>query len=287
MPYLVSSDSPHKPAVGAGINWGHPLSSGLLGAWAFNEGAGGVVNDSIRSGSRLSAINGPTWTATQNGAGMRFVAASLQYLQVSDSTPLVLTYDCTIVWYGIKNSSTTASYNNIWGINKLFLGSSPTLCEWALGIGDGNLGNADLMEFSLYMGAVNNGFRSALAMPVGSLTHVCGVRRGSIMYLFRNGVQDVNTLNCGAGAINNAGRNVRIAHNDDPSGNLYTDCTVSMAAVWNRALTPDEVKAHAANPYCIFGAVSPLNRIATAYPLPAARTLSPRFLFFDVGEHRT
>ena len=43
-----------KPPMGYGIDWSHPLASGLVGCWLFNEGAGGVANDLSSIGAKFT-----------------------------------------------------------------------------------------------------------------------------------------------------------------------------------------------------------------------------------------
>ena len=44
--FPVEAGTPYtsKPPLGSQIDWGHPLSKGLVGCWLFNEGGGAIVN---------------------------------------------------------------------------------------------------------------------------------------------------------------------------------------------------------------------------------------------------
>jgi hypothetical protein len=55
-----------KPRPGTPIQWGHPLSRGLVGAWMFNQGSGNPVNDVSQVVSGASTPP-PPWTVGPRG----------------------------------------------------------------------------------------------------------------------------------------------------------------------------------------------------------------------------
>ena len=54
-----------KPPLGTPIDWGNPLTWGLVGAWAFNEGGGNTVFDSVNP--RSGTINANTGSFKTEG----------------------------------------------------------------------------------------------------------------------------------------------------------------------------------------------------------------------------
>ena len=61
-----------KPLVGTQINWGHPLSKGLVGAWVINEGSGDRIYDASGNQNDLSSIGSPQ----RNGGNLEFNGSS-------------------------------------------------------------------------------------------------------------------------------------------------------------------------------------------------------------------
>jgi hypothetical protein len=93
-----------NPMLGASIDPGHPLADGLVGFWAFNEGAGGRVNDGTGHGYHGSVYN-PTsalWKPTPRGLALNCNAAS--YVRAAPGLTAGLTA-CTVVLWAQKSSS--------------------------------------------------------------------------------------------------------------------------------------------------------------------------------------
>ena len=59
-----------KPPLGATIDFSHPLSRGLVGAWLMNEGGGKIVNDIARKNNGI--INGADWVPSKYGKALFF-----------------------------------------------------------------------------------------------------------------------------------------------------------------------------------------------------------------------
>lgn len=85
----------NKPPPGTPINWQHPLASGLIGCWIFNEGGGLTAYDATgRYGNgTLSGTTGvPSWVSDGGGGitpppghALSFVAANTQYVQIANN----------------------------------------------------------------------------------------------------------------------------------------------------------------------------------------------------------
>jgi hypothetical protein len=63
-----------KPMLGSMVNWGHPLSQGLVGCWLMNEGAGNLVKD-IALGNN-GTTSGTLWSPSQCGMALNFDGAT-------------------------------------------------------------------------------------------------------------------------------------------------------------------------------------------------------------------
>ena len=92
MPYIITSKTRSyrdtKPPVGSTLNWGHPLSKGLVGCWMMNEGGGNLVNDIA---SKYNGTNsGAVWSNQQKGKALKFNGTSDNIL-IGDKSKLNLT----------------------------------------------------------------------------------------------------------------------------------------------------------------------------------------------------
>ncbi len=104
-----------KPTLGAQVETGIAVSTGLLGVWNFNENAGVTTRDAIGiyGDGTLGGTSGiPAWgtsTAT-NGAALAFTAANNQYVNIPDQAGHRIT-DYTIETMFYLNS--LRNYNGI------------------------------------------------------------------------------------------------------------------------------------------------------------------------------
>lgn len=61
----------NKPPIGSTVNWSHPLSKGLVGAWLMNEGAGNRINDLSKNKNNLINTNA-NWITTNKNKSLNF-----------------------------------------------------------------------------------------------------------------------------------------------------------------------------------------------------------------------
>jgi hypothetical protein len=108
-------------------------TTGLVGAWAFDDGSGTTARDTSGNGNTGTLLNGPTWTAGKIGQALSFNGVN-QYVSVPhasgfDAYPLTLA-----MW---MKTSTTAGVRGL--VNKYVPGSSNgyevfvsngNLCAW-------------------------------------------------------------------------------------------------------------------------------------------------------------
>jgi len=71
-----------KPLSGDLIDYGHPLSQGLVGLWLMNEGSGNKVFDLSGNGNIGTFVNSPIWKVGKHGYAIDFVSASDQYIDL-------------------------------------------------------------------------------------------------------------------------------------------------------------------------------------------------------------
>ena len=59
-----------KPPLGSQIQFGHPLATGLIGCWLFNEDGGNIVQDPIRGTIGTFSGTGLTWVPGKFGSAI-------------------------------------------------------------------------------------------------------------------------------------------------------------------------------------------------------------------------
>ena len=96
-----------KPLLGTPIDWSNPLSQGLVGAWAFNEGAGSSIFDAVTNKS-FPASGGLTW----GSGGAVFGGSTFVSLGTALNSTLVETKPWTILF---EISPAVATSNNVFG----------------------------------------------------------------------------------------------------------------------------------------------------------------------------
>jgi len=69
---------------------GHPLNDGLVAAWLLGEGGGDTTRDLSGRSLHGTLVNGPTWVVTPYGWGLKFNNTSHQYVQLPDETSEML-----------------------------------------------------------------------------------------------------------------------------------------------------------------------------------------------------
>jgi hypothetical protein len=109
-----------KPPLGSTINWGHPLSKGLVGCWLMNEGGGGKVFNLARKDiGTFRNLSNVTWKKGIKGNNIDFTGIGANYGQQSISIPdktvynLEGSFSIVSLAYAINTDSVSHSYTII------------------------------------------------------------------------------------------------------------------------------------------------------------------------------
>ncbi len=131
----AAGNSATSAPVSVTVSNGTTTTSGAVGYWTFDEGAGTTAADSSGSGNTGTLMNGPTWTTGIMGSALQFDGLG-NYVNVP-STAALDAYPLTVaVWLktstasgvrGVVNKYLAGSYN---GYN-VFLNNG-SLCAWYL-----------------------------------------------------------------------------------------------------------------------------------------------------------
>jgi RHS repeat-associated protein len=201
--------------------------------WSFTGLSLVETNGSGRDGV---AYNGPYSTTDEcgvTGNAYRFDGWD-DYIAVADHADLDFGADDFTVAVWIKK----ISHKN-WAITaaaKWLNGGSPGSNEWLLTIGD-NISGMDPPAFFVESGTTIYKTSSSTNVSLGTWYHLVGMRDGDSIHIFLDGVHTGSTY-IGSAAINNVGRKLYFANVE--SG-IYTDAEISDVAIYDRALTGQQV----------------------------------------------
>jgi hypothetical protein len=241
--------SQQKPPLGSQINWSHPLSKGLVGCWLFNEGGGLKVKDltGLHDGTRTT---GATfyWSQSPQGSILSQQGGDAgQYVLCGTRNDLLLyNKPCSIVALvqansaGDNNQGCIISKQTSSGATvSLNVGVTSTFYFWVKG------------TTSLNVRASNN------ALPFGTtqpLRQIAATWDGSVtatnVHLYVQGKETTyQTQTDGATLTDNSNRQIGLFNYSSGVGAGLRG-KIGYVYVYNRALSPQEIKSLYIEPYC-------------------------------------
>lgn len=233
-----------KPPLGASINWGHPLTSGLVNAFLFNEGGGIKVNDSANASyvGTVAGITLPSWsfdpkemsisTAGALGPNIQTVIPDTNYLG-----------DLSILWCGafrvagtfhslVFKSALNGATNN--PIEFRTENTTPPRLQFV---------DADALNL--------NTWTCATTVSVGA-HHQLGVSRPASLNVaptfYVDGVQGA-AASGGGSAVTATGTNANLRFLLRADGGSNLDGQITLVYIWRRLLRTDEFQSLQVNPY--------------------------------------
>lgn len=210
-----------KPNFGdTRINWDNPITQGLVGAWAFNEGSGTSITDAVSK--TVSTFTGATW----NGCDLVTTRASgngaiLPSVGLTDKITVMV---CSTMATSAADSHLISRYNG-----------------WVMS-GDGTN-----MRFRID-GAVNVSFGSIASLRDSKQHTFSGVYDGANVTTYTDGVFVASSARTGNMTLSG---NTTLATYNGGTG-FEWDGTIKYALIFNRALSASEVASLSANPYQIY-----------------------------------
>ena len=245
-----------KPPPGTLIDWGHPLSYGLIGCWLLNEVGSGRIIDSTGRHPPGSLVNAPTWDRGMFGPAMQFSNASNTYINIGNSIPLRGLGQFSISCWAYPTSTTAnrafisewegcTSANGstfTWGMNQNGANAVQFYVDnQATGCGSGGSGQWNSVT-------VQNVWQHLVVTFDGTL----GV--GSKSQLYRNGVQQVkandsiNVTTTGTFTTNP----LTIGTLDGISPKWPFDGKLDNYQMWNRVISQAEARKLYTAPFDFF-----------------------------------
>ena len=238
-----------KPPSGAKVNSADRLSRGLVGAWLFNEKAGGPRDAvGVNNGT---LVNAPTWGASRWGQSLTLTAGSSQAVTFADTNALAA--------IGAANAAFTI------GVRFVFSGNTFTAYNlFGRGTNSGlsrlirlQIDSSNRVAADLYDGSNNPSAAGGAVGGAGSVATAMLVRWNRYgtnqIRVYLNGVQVASaTDTTAANALNGSTQTWYVGRRADGVGGAFFSGAVDSAFVWNRGLTPQQAAAWSADPVRMF-----------------------------------
>lgn len=204
-------------------------------------GTGNTWYDLTNRGNHASLINGPTYSS--NLGGFISCDGTNDYIEILDNSIFDFGSDNFSIEYWFRKNA-TSSNSNYWGVNKWNTGASPGTNEWDLSLGNSSSGTGESVFFGIESGSTSYAIKISSTPTLYLWNQVVGIRAGSGLSVYMNGALIGTSSPVGMAvttSVNNiSGRNIRIANS--ALDNYYNKIDSSIVRIYNKALTPDEVK---------------------------------------------
>ena len=236
------------------------LSEGLLAYWPFDEGSGTVAHDMTGNGYDGTLVNGPTWTTDSkvgpgailcNGIDGRVAISSFDAAGGSG-----ITLAC---WFFTSNLDTPGDDPRM--ISKAIGGASAD--HWFM-LSSGREGANKILRFRLKTDGETGELKANTdgIIDLDVWIHAALTWDGTTMRVYKNGVEAGTFDKTGELAVDPS-VNLAIGNQPDGAENRPCDGIIDDVAIWNRALSPDEILDMMANG--VAAAVKPGGKLATTW----------------------
>ena len=205
--YWGRPDTTPPPYATNGATW----TNAFVGVWHLNEPTPPVSDFSRQSKNGLNLGIGVNYG--QPGQ----LAQSVQMTQTGGNGGVIVP-DCNALDFGTGNftiemwerkEQSSSGWSNIGDCGKWWSGASAGLNEWSLGTTVS--GGDDRPAFSVEIGTTPYSCTSPDAINLNTWNHLAGVRDGTVIRIYVNGVEK-GTLADVSGAVNNAGRDLHFGY---------------------------------------------------------------------------
>lgn len=227
-----------KPILGQKINWGHPLSKGLVGCWLMNEGSGNRIYDLTGNLSPATVNCANPWNppyGTIHGSALYFNSADNDYVNLGK--PVVGTEFSIVLWVrGTGPGGWNADDGYMIGdstdfANLFFRWTSLGTDSITLGIGEDSLGASTSLTQIWHCYVITHG------------------NSGTEAFLYEDGIV-INSDTAFASNFNGFTSDVWLGNRVGLDRAL--DAQISTCMIYNRILTASEARQLYYEPFCIF-----------------------------------
>lgn len=220
------------------------LWRGLVAWWcpSINPRGGNRLFDlsPFQNHGTLTNMANDDWVV-RNGQGALDITASGAREYIDCGNVSHISGNLTFCGWVQKKTATTVAFRNIWIGGRWNTGASPGTNEFLLLMVNANTGLSDTPSFVVEVGATTSSAISSSNLVIGKFTHVCGVRRGTQIEIWVDGIRTGVSTGVSASPIINRSRNFRIGDADIAS-DLLTDALFDDVRTYNRALNSFEIR---------------------------------------------
>jgi hypothetical protein len=274
-----------KPGPGSEIDWGHPLSRGLVGCWLFNEGAGKLSSNLVGMG-RATFNAGVLW---KNG-GIYFPGTSVDWVTCSDRADYDLTTQGTLMC----RAKPLGSYpNGFRGLISRATGGVAGTIQY-------NLDWYGIDPARTLRGIASDG--TTLYTSEASYDFAGACRQTAFAWSPGARAIYADGKRLSSAGSTPAAKSISVSPNigrSFSSGSYSWYGDIDTAAIYARAITPDDIRWLAAEPYAMIRYAGPPRRYFTVTGLDQVfrlreqpqrfrlKELGPRFALREMGPRFT
>ena len=206
------------------------------------SGSGNTWFDITERGNHGTLVNGPAYSS--NSGGFISCDGTNDYIEILDNSIFDFgSNNFTVEHWFRKNA--TSSNSNYWGVNKWnYAGGGAGTNEWFISLGNSSSGIGESIQFGIESGSTLYEMVISNTPTLYLWNQIVAIRAGAGLSVYMNGALIGTSSPAGMAtttAVNNiSGRNIRIANS--AMNNYYNKCDTSIVRIYNKALTPDEVK---------------------------------------------
>lgn len=205
--------------------------AGMVSYWNFDEGSGTTAFDSV--GTNNGILFGPVWASGQVDGALSFGGSD--YVAIPSTVALNPEHITLEAWV----------YPTSKGYYRSMISKPPTVgfaYPWGV-YGLSLYGYTSRPSFMVAINDIPNGVTADEEIPLSEWTHLAGTYNGETLSLYVNGILVKHVIIVG-GPIDSSTKPVYIGK---PLGNNYYYGMLDEVAIYNRALTPEEIQQHYQN----------------------------------------
>ena len=232
---LLANRQNSKPVVGSQIDWSNPLSRGLVGCWLMNEGGGAKIIN--LKNSQKETLTNAVWQNYIKGSSI--YTDNDQYIQFTNKiSGYGITNKMTAVWMGVVTGIATDQSGFLWGQHD----NDSLTYDWGIYRSYSTQRFAFYITTATALSATMPNNSSPLNLP----SMVVGTYDGANIKIYQNGI--AGTITAQTGNVTNVD-NFYLGYTWGNLGVSYVLMKTSYLLLFNRALSPSEIRSLYENPY--------------------------------------
>ena len=231
-----------KPFRAIQLNRTHPLARGLVAVWLMNEGGGNKILDAAGNPFSMTIQSGataPTWSVGNTGSAILFNDANSQYLKIDSAA--VPDYPLTLAcWFNADDATLNLAL--------MFVGDKDVAEKYCGLRAEGAVAGDPVRAYS----------RNTSAVYADSTTGFTANKWHLATGVFASAASRIAYIDGGSPGSNTSSQaalnwdRTAIGYFGDSTPTNYFSGKISVAYIWNRALTAAEVRWLYREPFAMF-----------------------------------